>query len=750
MAPEERTEVQPESAAAHPSARTDPSAHNDGPQFSPARAPSECTEVLREEAPLPDRTDAASPGNGQPDEKTVLTDPPTDPPGLEPTEIVAMGERPGALTEHQSPREAADSGILSKGAPRVAGYELVERLGEGTYGVVWRARDVSTGIEVAIKFFAHGTDQQWELLQAEVKQLALLHADPGIVQLIDVEPSARPPYYIMAYLPKGSLDRRLKNGPVPLAEAERIFRRVTEALKYVHVKGVRHCDLKPGNILLDALGCPRIADFGQAHLCSDASPALGTFFYMAPEQADLTRQIPDTRWDVYGLGALFYAMLTGQPPRADTTVRGQLENTVELSHRLRRYREAVLRAPRPAGHRRLPGMDRALAEILDRCLEVDPAKRFTDAAAVLAALERRDRQRKQRPLLLFGVLAPILLLCVMAAFSFWQGLTALDNSRQALTTQLLDSNRLSARMVANVIQEKVRVRMRLVEKEARREALVEAARKGDRAALQKLLEDLHKEQFSATVSRWTVADAQGNILACHPHDPTIIGKNFSWRDWFNGRGDQSDNKEDGYESAGRTHVSQPFIGQTRQRKLLIGVSTPIFHPAAAKKDDAPREIVGVLMSTIEVARLHEWLIGVEIEHGCIVLLNERGHCLLHEDAALEAIRPQADRNPPEFLGRSDLLRDLVVRRTARAEAEHVDPVNGRTYLAAGAPCPDGRIGWVAVVQHERAMALRPIEDLKAHLLLWGCLAFAVLGLLLSGLWGWLLWSMRRGERLAHG
>ena len=109
-----------------------------------------------------------------------------------------------------------------------------------------------------------------------------------------------------------------------MTEALTIFRKVVETLAYVHAKGIRHCDLKPGNILMDARGRPRVADFGQAHLSDDASPSLGTFFYMAPEQADLTQQVADMQLDVHGLGALFYAMVTGEPPRKDPKVRDEL------------------------------------------------------------------------------------------------------------------------------------------------------------------------------------------------------------------------------------------------------------------------------------------------------------------------------------------------------------------------------------------------------------------------------------------
>src|SRR5262249_23530065 len=190
---------------------------------------------------------------------------------------------------------------------------------------------------------------------AEVKQLALLHADPGIVQLLDVELDAAPPYYVMAYAEGGSLAARLEKGPLPLPEALEIFRQLAQALAYVHAKGVRPCDLKPGNVLLNARRRVLLADFGQAHLSTDAAPALGTFFYMAPEQADLGPQIPDTRWDVYGLGAILYAMLTGRPPRESAEARAELARTSSLPERLHRYREWVRRGPRPPGRRPAPG-----------------------------------------------------------------------------------------------------------------------------------------------------------------------------------------------------------------------------------------------------------------------------------------------------------------------------------------------------------------------------------------------------------
>jgi hypothetical protein len=395
--------------------------------------------------------DAAAPGDS-PDTLAHATEdlPVLGQPGDAPVPLGAGGQATLAV----SPAGVRDPDWPALGRPHVPGYEVGALLGRGTYGEVWEAREQGTGIRVAVKFFAHGTGRHWQLLQEEVQRLAALAGVPGIVQLKHVCTDAVPPYYVMAFAEQGSLAQRLKKGPLPLAEAVALFRQVAEALACVHAKGLRHCDLKPGNILLDVRGRPLIADFGQAHFSDDASPALGTFFYMAPEQADLGRRLPDTRWDVYGLGALFYAMVAGRPPRLDETLHRQLEGTTSLPQRLQRYRDVIRRAPRPTAHRRALGMDAALADLIDRCLELDPDRRPRDAGAVLEALECRARRQRQRPLLLFGVLASVLLV-FMALVSLGVGAAALDNAREELTRQVLARDEAGAGLVADVVRDQL-------------------------------------------------------------------------------------------------------------------------------------------------------------------------------------------------------------------------------------------------------------------------------------------------------
>ena len=195
----------------------------------------------------------------------------------------------------------------------IPGYQIEQCLGEGAFGSVWLARETRTGKKVAIKFYARGRGVDWSLLSREVEKLAVLYTARNIVRLIDVAWDHDPPYFVMEYLENGSLAQLLERGPVPIDEAVKIARAMAQALVHAHGSGVLHCDLKPANVLFDGGGEARLCDFGQSRLSSERTPALGTLFYMAPEQAVLDG-VPDARWDVYALGALLYQMLTGQAP----------------------------------------------------------------------------------------------------------------------------------------------------------------------------------------------------------------------------------------------------------------------------------------------------------------------------------------------------------------------------------------------------------------------------------------------------
>ena len=290
---------------------------------------------------------------------------------------------PSEHTQHQSPEEQREAQELSlkRSQPptEVPGYETHRFLGSGAYGEVWVGIDKNTGRQVAIKFFLHGRGVDWSLLSRETEKLVFLAADRYVVQLLDVGWDAEPPYYVMEYIEFGSLEQRLRErGPFDVHDAVARFRELATGLMHAHGRGVLHCDLKPANVLLDQDDRPRLADFGQSRLSHEQTPSLGTLFYMAPEQADLDA-IPDARWDVYALGAILYRMLTGEAPFRTKQALDEMESCRDLEHRLKRYREVIRQSRLPAAHRKVPHVDNALADIIDRCLAPNPHKRFPNA-----------------------------------------------------------------------------------------------------------------------------------------------------------------------------------------------------------------------------------------------------------------------------------------------------------------------------------------------------------------------------------
>ncbi len=520
---------------------------------------------------------------------------------------------------------------------------------------------------------------------------------------------------------------------------------MAEALAYVHAKGIRHCDLKPGNVLLDARGRALVADFGQAHLSSDASPALGTFYYMAPEQADLGPSIPDTRWDVYGLGALFYHMITGRPPREDKTLDQDLASAATLTDRLTRYRETVRRAPRPTAHYRVRGMDRRLAAIIDRCLEIDPPKRLRDAGAVLAALDARRRARRRRPFLCFSLLAPLLLLGVMAVGARVEVNTAVGQSEQALLHQVQQSNLVAARLVASVVTDELQDRVGALEKYSRKNDLSAEIKERHWDKLQQLLRQWHgrqeTEQGRELFFRVFIADPAGFIRADWPADPDTPGRSWAWRDWFHGQGDRLDASPVSLPPVRAPHVSQPFVSRIKSQPVSVCVTVPCFDPADRARPAAEQRLVGLLVGQIEADKVYGWLSGVNMETGFAVLVNEHGHCLLHRRK--DAMRPTLDSNPPSWTADSPGLRQALDH--ADGTMEYDDPVDGRRYLAGYSRVRAGAGHWGAVVQYDKAAALRPMGQLRRSLDFVGWVSVGTVAALTVVLWGWLLVTLRRDE-----
>ena len=261
-------------------------------------------------------------------------------------------------------------------------YELLEVIGRGGQGVVYRARQKSLNRTVALKVIGLGhwaTEAHLKRFRREAEAAAKLE-HPGIVPIHDVGERDGSCYFSMKFVEGGQLDAVVKREPMPIRRAVELIVKVARTVHYAHEHGILHRDIKPGNILLDAKGEPHLTDFGLARLVETESTVtrtlevLGTPSYMAPEQAVGNNAALTAATDVYGLGAVLYQLLTGQPPFAG----GTTYETIKL------LLDTEPRQPRSLN----PKINRDLSTICLKCLEKDPKRRYPSGLALAEDLER--------------------------------------------------------------------------------------------------------------------------------------------------------------------------------------------------------------------------------------------------------------------------------------------------------------------------------------------------------------------------
>jgi TolB-like protein/Flp pilus assembly protein TadD/predicted Ser/Thr protein kinase len=260
-------------------------------------------------------------------------------------------------------------------------YELLEEIGRGGQGVVFRARQKSLNRIVALKVIGLGqwaTKAHLKRFRLEAEAAASLD-HPCIVPIYEVGERDGQCYFSMKFIEGGQLDEVVTRTPMPIRQAAELVAKVARTVHYAHEHGTLHRDIKPGNILLDAKGEPHLTDFGLARLVESESTVtrtlevLGTPSYMAPEQAAGNNTKATGATDVYGLGAVLYQLLTGHPP----FVGGTTYETITL------LLETEPRLPRLWNQK----VDRYLSTICLKCLEKDPQRRYSSALALAEDLE---------------------------------------------------------------------------------------------------------------------------------------------------------------------------------------------------------------------------------------------------------------------------------------------------------------------------------------------------------------------------
>jgi eukaryotic-like serine/threonine-protein kinase len=273
-------------------------------------------------------------------------------------------------------------------------YELLEEIGQGGMGVVYKARQQGLDRVVALKVIKGGTHIDSTLRErfaTEARALGRIQ-HPNIVQIYEIGEEDGCPFFSMEFLEGGSLAARIEREVPAAEEAAQITETLATAIEAAHQAGVLHRDLKPANVLLGRDGTLKVTDFGLAKQIEDDSgqtpsgAVLGTPSYMAPEQArGQNREVAATT-DVYALGATLYELLTGVPPFRGPT---QLDTVLMV----------LGREPVPPSRLR-PGLSRDLEAVCLKCLQKSPARRYPSAQALADDLGRwlRGESTEARPL----------------------------------------------------------------------------------------------------------------------------------------------------------------------------------------------------------------------------------------------------------------------------------------------------------------------------------------------------------------
>lgn len=311
-----------------------------------------------------------------------------------------------------------------RGLPKISGYRIIDVLGKGGMGTVYRAEQVSLHRQVALKVLKQEQTSDPKFVAnfvAEARAAAKLQ-HPNVVSVFDVEHDGGTYYYAMELMHDGSCEDWLKqNGVMPVDRALQVIADAAAGLAYAESLGMVHRDIKPDNLMLDQHGAIKIADLGLASTSGDGSSeerAIGTPHFMAPEQV-LNKDL-DHRTDLYALGCTFYRLVTGKTPFRGQTVKDIL-------------RAQVKEQAEPAS-RANANVPMEVTAIIQRLMAKDPGDRYQTANELLEELEAMLQPPQKRGMWIGLAAAAV----VIAGGAIWWAVTRPDTIKTIKETVVYD------------------------------------------------------------------------------------------------------------------------------------------------------------------------------------------------------------------------------------------------------------------------------------------------------------------------
>ena len=677
-------------------------------------------------------------------------------------------------------------------------YELLQEIGRGGMGVVFKARQISLDRIVALKMILSGrlaSPEEVKRFQFEAQAAATL--DHGsIVQIFNVGELHGQHYFTMKLIEGGSLAKRIAEFEAKPRETAQLVAEIAGAVHHAHQRLILHRDLKPSNVLIDGAGKPHVSDFGLAcrqgaHELTESGAVLGAPGYMSPEQASGRVKAITTASDVYSLGAILYDLLTGRPPFRGETVTETIRQVIERQ---------------PLRPRSIKGrVDPDLEAVCLKCLEKEPSRRYASAAGLVRDLERylagqpveaRRPGRAERAwrwclrypmwaasLAAAGVFLVIMTIAALAAAKEYEHELMRNQAKADSFGALHAANTIHSQLThyASAVVDAAKnpelrgelTRLGRLLNEQHSNAR-ELSNKGELSRLEQVIAGLYRRYNRAggpyrsanenePFDSLFVQTTRGIGLIRSPNSPREwTGADFQYRDYFQGAMKRAEAAAKGQPTP---YVSGVFVSYSNDL-AKFAISMPII------ADDGSRRMVGVLAATITTGATFG-PIPLGDEHRKVVLVGPKDPSQAGPPNH-SATRPD---QPPEYV--------VVVDRSQRRQLKHVSYVRSERLTAFAVPLQQGDLprsqyatddnyedpneggrwqagfaqvgntGLVVVVQTPYGQPLQPGRTLARELGFWLAVAATVGGaLLLAGAVyrhraGWSRWRIALAPSLSR-